>query len=175
MPLIPAIFYEGFLKPQRPFRKCFAKLWSMKNISACLASGMWAETGTEPNFAHKLYFTELGNISFTQKPLKVELLTLAGTGAGSERCWAQLKPLLSSLGATAAPNFTGSDVIQASPISLCLPTLPYRSWLLSVYCISKATYHILDHQVSRRKCNRVRRCWDWQHECIGASYCSWYH
>lgn len=100
------------------------KLWSIKNINICLASGMWAGTGTEPNFTHKLYSSVLGNFSCTQKPIKAELLMLAGTGAGSGRCWAHPRPALSPAGATVTSKFTGSDLIQPPSVYLCLQTLP---------------------------------------------------
>lgn len=162
---------------------------------------MSAGTGTAANFTHKLYFTELGNLFCIQKPMKVELLTLAGTGARSGRCWAHSRPSLPPFGAMVAPNFTGPDFIHAPSIPLCLQTLlrtvadfcfftllhselvtiqkiPFLNTqddCFSAFSISKRTYHILDHQVSGRKRNWVRRCRDWQHERIGAPYSSWYH
>lgn len=64
------------LKVTKAILQLLSKLWSIKNINICLASGMWAGTGTKPNFTHKLYFTELRKFSCIQKRMKIELLTL---------------------------------------------------------------------------------------------------
>lgn len=63
------------LKATKAILQLLTKLWSIKNINICLASGMWAGTGTKPNFTPKIYFTELGKFSCIQKPVRVELLT----------------------------------------------------------------------------------------------------
>lgn len=105
------------LKATKAILQLLTKLWSIKNINICLASGMWAGTGTKPNFTPKIYFTELGKFSCIQKPVRAA--DTRGTGQGAGGCWPHSRPFLSPFGAMVAPDFNFTQ----APSILCLPTL----------------------------------------------------